>query len=41
LAHHALGAEVNELEASVIGGKSLPYAAARALFRRILAGEIR
>ncbi len=37
LAHHALREDVKKLESSVIGGKSLPYAAARTLFRRILA----
>jgi len=36
LAHHALRQDVNKLEVSVISGKSLPYAAARTLFRRIL-----
>jgi LAO/AO transport system kinase len=37
LAHHALREDVKKLESSVVGGKSLPYAAARTLFRRILA----
>jgi LAO/AO transport system kinase len=37
LAHHALRQDVKNLESSVIDGKSLPYAAARTLFRRILA----
>jgi putative protein kinase ArgK-like GTPase of G3E family len=36
LAHHALRQDVKTLENSVIAGKSLPYAAARTLFRRIL-----
>ncbi len=36
LAHHGLREEVKKLENSVIAGQSLPYAAARTLFRRIL-----
>jgi len=36
LAHHGLRDDVKTLESSVISGKSLPYAAARTLFRRIL-----
>lgn len=36
LAHHGLRDDVKKLESAVITGKSLPYAAARTLFRRIL-----
>jgi LAO/AO transport system kinase len=35
-AHHGLRDDVKTLESSVASGKSLPYAAARMLFRRIL-----
>ncbi|HTO41816.1 MAG TPA: methylmalonyl Co-A mutase-associated GTPase MeaB [Rhizomicrobium sp.] len=36
LAHHGLKDDVEQLESSVTAGKTLPYAAARILFRRIL-----
>jgi LAO/AO transport system kinase len=36
LAHHGLREDVKILESAVISGNSLPYAAARTLFRRIL-----
>jgi putative protein kinase ArgK-like GTPase of G3E family len=36
LAHHGLRDDVKSLESAVTSGKSLPYAAARALFRRIV-----
>ncbi len=44
LAHHGLREDVKILESAVISGNSLPYAAARTLFRRILkvdAGDLK
>jgi hypothetical protein len=37
LTSEKLGKEARKLEASVVAGKSLPYTAARALFRHIIA----